>query len=105
VSWFDHAGYRREKSTRTTDYRTAERIAAKLANDAALRREGIIDAAADRHAKAGRRAIAEHLDEFVAELAAKGVTAKQAGQVDSARFTALWCEPVRNTKPDGHNGR
>lgn len=35
VSWFDHAGQRRNRGTRTMDYRAAERIAAKLESDAA----------------------------------------------------------------------
>ncbi len=47
ISWYDHTGKRRTKSARTTDKATADRITAKLEADAALRREGVIDAALD----------------------------------------------------------
>ena len=64
ISWFDAAGRRREKSSRTTDRRAAERIAAKLDADAALRRDGVVDATADRYAEADRAPLAEHLADW-----------------------------------------
>jgi len=38
ISYFDHTGQRVSRSARTSDRATAERIAAKLEADAALRR-------------------------------------------------------------------
>ena len=76
VQWYDHNGRRRTKSTRTTDKATAERIAAKLDADAALRRDGVIDAALERFAREGQRPLDEHIAEFNAALIAKGNTAK-----------------------------
>jgi len=66
ASWFDHDGRRRERSTRTTDRATAERILAKRAADAALRREGVVDASRDRFAAEARRPIGEHAEAYAA---------------------------------------
>ncbi len=77
IAYFDQDGRRHEKSARTTDKATAGRIAAKLEADVALRREGIIDAKADRLAKERRRPLAEHIGEFVDCLTAKGTSSKQ----------------------------
>jgi len=81
VAWVDHSGRRREKSSRTTDKRAAERIAAQLEADAALRREGVVDARADRYAEAGRRPLTEHLDEYEAHLRHVGRSERHVGQV------------------------
>jgi len=64
VEWFDHEGRRKVKSTRTTDYKVAERIAAKLSGDVALRREGIVDGRHARLAEQDRRPLREHLDAY-----------------------------------------
>jgi len=42
IQYYDHTGRRREKSSRTTDKRAAERLAAQLERDVMLRREGLI---------------------------------------------------------------
>ena len=76
ISWFDWDGRRREKSARTIDYRTAKRIADKLEADTALRREGIVDGAADKLRQERARPILDHVADFEADLAARGVTAK-----------------------------
>lgn len=76
VAWFDQYGKRREKSARTTDYKVAERIAAKLSGDVALRREGLIDPKADGYALAERKPLTEHVDDFRTALASRGGTAK-----------------------------
>ncbi|MFO0983234.1 MAG: hypothetical protein U1E76_16130 [Planctomycetota bacterium] len=44
IQYFDGQGRRRELATGTTDRRTAERIANKLAADVALQRAGVVDA-------------------------------------------------------------
>jgi len=53
--WFDHDGRRKERSTGATDRAAAERILAKRVADAALRRDGVVDARADGYAEADRR--------------------------------------------------
>jgi len=66
ASWYDHDGRRREHSTRTTDRAAAERILAKLVADAALRRDGVVDARQDRFAIEGRKALTEHVADYIA---------------------------------------
>ncbi len=80
TSWYDHAGKRRERSSRTTDKAAAERILAKHVADAALRREGVIDPKADQYARADRRMLSDHLIDFRADLIAKGNTHKHSNE-------------------------
>ncbi len=61
--WFDHSGHRREASTRTTDKAAAERILAKRVADAAIRRDGVIDAAQDRYIVEAAKSLAAHFAE------------------------------------------
>ena len=68
IQWYDHTGKRKSKSARTTDKATAERIAAKLEADVALRRDGIIDATMDAISKESQRAIDEHLVDCEAKM-------------------------------------
>lgn len=70
VSWSDHNSVRQTKSTRTTDKATAERIAKKLEADAALRREGVIDAELDAISKESQRSIESHLTDYLNKLRA-----------------------------------
>lgn len=72
IDWFDHTGKRRTKSSRTTDKAAANRIAAKLEADAALRRERVIDTSGDELAKQLDRTVKEHLADYVSALKAKG---------------------------------
>lgn len=76
ASWHDHNGKRQTKCTRTTDKATAERIANKYEAEAALRRDGVIDARVDQYAKEAARPIEEHVADFGATLVARGNTAK-----------------------------
>lgn len=66
ATWYDHNGKRREHSTRTTDKAAGERILSKHVADAALRREGVIDAGRDRFATEGRKPISEHVEAYIA---------------------------------------
>jgi integrase len=75
AKWFDHQGRRRERSTGCTDHGAALRILAKYVNDAALRREGVIDAREDAYLAADRRPIGEHLDAYRADLIGRKNTA------------------------------
>ena len=83
ISWFDHAGKRREKSSRTTDKRTAEQIAAKLEHDVMLRSQGLVDPQQDIYVAAERKPLTEHLDDYRADLLARGNTSKYAGEIHS----------------------
>ena len=64
IQFFDAEGRRRERSTRTTDFRAAERIAAKLGADVALRRDGVVDARQDRFAQENRKPLASHVSDY-----------------------------------------
>ena len=72
IAWFDHNGERHEKSSRTTDRRAADRIAAKREADVALRRDGVIDAQLDAICEESRRSIESHLNDFKAKMMAAG---------------------------------
>jgi integrase len=63
--YWDHAGKRREHSTRTTDRQAAERILTKLVADTALRRDLVIDPRSDRFAAEGRRPLTEHVADYL----------------------------------------
>jgi integrase len=65
ASWFDHTGKRRERSTRTSDRAAAERILSKHVADAALRRDGVIDANKDRYAIEGRKPLSAHVQDYL----------------------------------------
>ena len=81
AKWYDHNGQRRERSTRTTDKRAAERILSKWCTDATLRRENVIDARAETLAQQARRPLSEHLTDFEKALQATGSTPKHVSLV------------------------
>ena len=56
IAYRSYDGKRKTKCARTTDKATAERIAAKLDSEAALRREGVVDADLETYAKEPWRA-------------------------------------------------
>ena len=74
MSWHDHRGRRHSKSSKTTDKAAAERIAAKLEADAALRRDGVIDAAMEQITQQSQRTIESHLGDYEAKITAAGRT-------------------------------
>jgi len=76
ISYFDHQGQRVSRSARTTDKATAERIAAKLEADAALRRDGVIDPALDTQKVEAQRSISAHWADFEAKMRVSGRDAK-----------------------------
>jgi integrase len=75
IEFFDEHG-RRRKKVGASDKTVTQRIARDLENRVALRREGLIDPAAESHANHGARPVAAHLDDFRAALIAKGNTSK-----------------------------
>jgi integrase len=68
ISYFNHRGERVSRSARTTDRAAAERIAAKLEAEAALRRDGVVDPTLDDITRQSRRTIASHLEDFTAKM-------------------------------------
>jgi integrase len=71
IDYTDENGRRRRKKTRCGDKAVAERIAKDLENRVALRKEGLIDPAAERFAAAERQRIGQHLDDFIASMKAR----------------------------------
>jgi integrase len=80
ASWFDHAGRRVTRSTRTTDRAAADRILSKYVADAALRREGVVDPAKDRLAVEGRRSIDDHVRDYLAHCRHAGHAERHVAQ-------------------------
>ncbi len=76
ASWYDHTGKRKERSTRTTDRRAAERILAKHVADTALRREGVIDDRLDRFSVENRKPLVEHVKGYLDHCRHAGHAAK-----------------------------
>lgn len=61
----DENGDRVTRCTGTTDKDSALKIAERWEDDAALRRAGLIDRAAERHAEENRRPLADHVREYI----------------------------------------
>ncbi len=83
ASYWDHAGKRREHSTRTTDRQAAERILTKLVADTALRRDLVIDPRDDRFATEGRRPLTEHVAAYIAHCRHAGQAPHHVGQKET----------------------
>src|SRR5262245_55116908 len=83
AAWVDENGKPRSKSTKTTCKATAERIAAKLADDAAKRREGLSDHRDERFAAEARKPIGAHLKDVAKTLGAEGNDPDYVEQTES----------------------
>jgi integrase len=70
IDYTDENGHRRRKKTRCGDKAVAERIAKDIENRVSLRKEGLIDPAAERFAEHEKKPIGEHLDDFIATMEA-----------------------------------
>src|SRR5271155_3934518 len=75
IEFRDENGRRRRK-TGATDKAVTQRIANDLENKVALRKQGLIDPAAERFAESARKPIARHLDDFIASMEARARDAK-----------------------------
>ena len=75
ILYFDENG-RRRKITGATDKAVSQRIANGIENKIALRKQGLIDPAAERFADSARKPIAKHVDDFIASMEARGRDAK-----------------------------
>src|SRR5688572_7178091 len=80
IQYFDAQGRRRERSSRTTDHRVAERIAAKLEGDVALRRDGVVDSGKDRLLEENRKPLSVHLSEYLDHCRHVGITKKSRAE-------------------------
>ena len=88
ISYFDHTGQRITRSARTNDKSTAERIAAKLESDAALRRDKVIDPTVDNIQRESQRSVESHLADYEAKLRAANRCDKHIG------CTLQWIQSV-----------
>src|SRR4051812_19982190 len=75
ILYTDEKGRRRKKAG-ATDKAVTQRIAAKLENDVALRKQGLLDPAAERFAAHERTTIKDHLEHYRVALRDKGNTDK-----------------------------
>jgi integrase len=75
----DHNGNRRRVSTHTTQRAAAERIAAGIMADVALRKSGIIDPVQEGLSKQARRPLSEHLADFRLHMEAGAATPAHVG--------------------------
>lgn len=106
IAYFDHNGERQVQSARTTDKAAAERIAAKLEADAALRREGVIDPVLESVAKESQRTIESQLEDYKAKLIAAQCCPKHirnAERVVRAIAQAAGFHAVADITADGVN--
>jgi len=97
AAWHDHNGKRQVKSTRTTDKRAAERIAAKYEADAALRREGVIDPQLESINGQAKRLIESHIDDYRAKLMASGRSSQYI--TETLKYIRTVCDAAGVTTP------
>src|SRR6478672_3961700 len=71
ILYSDETGHRRKK-VGATDKAVTQRLASKLENEVALRKQGLIDPTAERFANHERKPILDHLDDFIGTLEAAG---------------------------------
>jgi integrase len=89
VQYYDENGHPQRVATRCRDYAAAEQLGRELEKKAMQRREGLLDPAQERFAKAARAAIAEHVAAHVEHLRAAGNTAKHVRTVERHLQTIL----------------
>lgn len=76
VRYYDEYGKRRDRSSRTTCYRTAERLAKKLDTDVAEIKSGLVDRYRKQIAQASRSPIGKHLDDYLEHCRREGLSKK-----------------------------
>ncbi|MCP3915681.1 MAG: tyrosine-type recombinase/integrase, partial [bacterium] len=96
VSWYDHKGKRRTKSSGTTDHRAAERIATELEAQAALRREGVVDPRHDRFATENSKPLSRHVGDYIAHCGHVGHADRHVSQKE--RHLTLLFQEAELTK-------
>jgi len=81
VQFYDEHGHPQRVATRCRDYAAAEQLGRELEKRAMQRREGLLDPAQERFAKAARAPIADHAAAHIEHLRAAGNTPKHVGTV------------------------
>jgi integrase len=82
VQFYDEHGHPQRVATRCRDHAAAEQLGRELEKRAMQRREGLLDPAQERFAKAARQPIAEHAAAHIEHLRAAGNTAKHVQTVE-----------------------
>ena len=82
VQFYDEHGHPQRVATRCRDYAAAEQLGRELEKRAMQRREGLLDPAQERFAKAARVPIAEHAAAHIEYLRAAGNTPKHVKTVE-----------------------
>jgi integrase len=101
VQFYDEHGHPQRVATRCRDYAAAEQLGRELEKRAMQRREGLLDPAQERFAKASRLPIAEHAAAHIEHLRAAGNTAKHVRTVERhllAIFAAAGIERLPELK-------
>jgi len=104
VRFVDEQGLAREVATRCRDFAAAEQLGRELEKRAMQRREGLLDPAQERFAKAARVPIAEHAAAHIEHLRAAGNTAKHVRTVErhlAVVFAAAGIERLPELKSAG----
>jgi integrase len=83
ISWFNHEGKRVERSTKTTDRATAERILRERLSETALRRDGVIDPELDRFSIEAKKPLREHVDAYIGHCRRIGQAPRNVSQKES----------------------
>jgi integrase len=99
----DHSGRRIQRSTRTTDKKTALQIVAHWSTEAAKRSGGLIDPDKDRLLAQASRPISEHVQEWIASIAAAGRTTSYLRETEIKLYTLIdhteW-ERITDIRPE-----
>jgi integrase len=82
VQFMDEHGHPQRVATRCRDHAAAEQLGRELEKRAMQRREGLLDPAQERFAKAARQPIADHAAAHIQHLRAAGNTAKHVQTVE-----------------------
>ena len=101
VQFYDEHGHPQRVATRCRDHAAAEQLGRELEKRAMQRREGLLDPAQERFAKAARAPIADHAAAHVGHLRAAGNTPKHVGTVERhlrAIFAAAGIERLPELK-------
>jgi len=101
VQFMDEHGHAQRVATRCRDHAAAEQLGRELEKRAMQRREGLLDPAQERFAKAARAPIAEHAAAHIGHLRAAGNTVKHVQTVERhlrAVFAAAGIERLPELK-------
>jgi integrase len=101
VQFMDEHGHAQRVATRCRDHAAAEQLGRELEKRAMQRREGLLDPAQERFAKAARAPIAEHAAAHIEHLRAAGNTTKHVRTVERhlrAVFAAAGIERLPELK-------